>query len=179
MAHSELELAHFYYDLAIREFERVMRGQMRLIIVHRYGDMSAEATRSFRRVPGAEIVSAWVIFRGRSYRLPLGTPHLILLDYLCWHCATGIGQSASEIEAGLNEQLFYVHHASSAKRRSKVIARSSRTSIRKQVERIRRVMAELFGKEDLPFDPDEVLYSEPTSTREIRYSIRAVVAWED
>jgi len=179
MAHSEVELALFYYDLAIREIERATCGQVKLTIVHRYGATSTNAERSIRRVAGTEIVSAWVIFRGRSYRLPLSTTHLILLDYLCWHCAGGIGQTASEVEAGLNEQLFYVHHASTANRRGTVIARSSRTSIKKQVERIRRIMAELFETEDLMFDPDEILHSDPTSTREIRYSIRAVVTWEN
>jgi hypothetical protein len=147
--------------------------------VHRYGAASTNAERSIRRVAGAEIVSAWLILRGRSYRLLLSTTHLILLDYLCWHCAGGIGQSASEIEAGLNEQLFYVHHASTANRRGAVSARSSRTSVRKQVERIRGIMAELFENECLPLDPLEILHSDPTSTREIRYSIRADVAWEN
>lgn len=131
MPYSELDLVLFYYDLAIREIKRMTCGQVKLTIVHRYGATSTNAERSIRRVAGAEIVSAWLIFRGRSYRLPLSTTHLILLDYLCWHCAGGIGQSASEIEAGLKEQLFYVHHASFAKRRGTVLARSSRTSIRK------------------------------------------------
>lgn len=175
MLYSEREIASFYYDLAIREIERMARGQAKLVIVHRYGNTSTNAARSIRRVSGTEIVSVWLIFRGRSYRLRLSTTHLILLDYLCWHCAGGIGQSASEIEAGLNEQLFYVHHGSSAKRGRTVIARSSRTSIRKQVERIRGILAELFAEELLPFDPYKILHSEPTSTREIRYSIRADV----
>jgi len=113
MPHSELDLALFYYDLAIREMERMARGQVKLIIVHRYGVTSTDATRSIRRVAGTEIVSASLIFRGKSYRLPQSTTHLILLDYLCRHCI-GIGQNAAEIEAGLNEQLFYVHHASTA-----------------------------------------------------------------
>ena len=47
------------------------------------------------------------------------------------------------------------------------------------MERIRRIMAELFEEEHLTLDPNEILRSEPTSTRQIRYSIRAVVTWED
>jgi len=179
MAHSELDLALFYYDLAIREIERMTRGQVKLIVVHRYGATLPDTRGPIRRVAGTEIASAWLIFRGRSYQLPLSATHLILFDYLCWHCAGGIGQSASEIEAGLNEQLFYVHHASTAKRRGTVIARSSRTSIRKQVERIRRTMRELFEEEHLPLDPIQIIRSSPTSTREIRYSICAEVAWEN
>jgi hypothetical protein len=179
MPQSEAELAVFYYDLAVREIERVTRGQVTFVIVHRYatGVTGMRNTRPKWRIPGAEIVSVWLIFRGKPYQLPLGGPHKILFDYLCWHCA-GIGQSAAEIEAGLNEQLFYVHHASAAKRRSTVLARSSRTNIRKQAERIRGVMNDLFREEFLPLDPKDILRSEPTSTREVRYSIRANVIWQ-
>jgi len=179
MLRSEVDLAVFYYDLTVRETERVTRGQVTLVIVHRYGPgmTGVRTSRPGLRVPGAEIVSAWLVFRGKSYELPLGGPHKIFFDYLCWHCA-GIGQSAAEIEAGLNEELFYVHHASAAKRRSTVLARSSRTNVRKQAERIRIVMADLFTREHLPLNPKEILRSQPTSTREVRYSIRGNVIWQ-
>jgi len=136
MPYREVNLALFYYDLAVREIERVTAGRVKLVILHRYGVRRPGAASSKWRVAGAEVASIWLIFRGKPYRLPLSAPHAILLDYLCWHCAS-IGQSAAEIEAGLNEELFYVHHATSAKRRSVVLARSSRTSVRKQVERNR------------------------------------------
>jgi hypothetical protein len=179
MLRSEADLAVFYYHLAVREIERVTGGQVTLVIVHRYaGGMKGErTTRSGWRVPGTEIASVWLVFRGKSHELPLGGPHKILIDYLCWHCA-GKGQSAAEIEAGLNEELFYVHHASAAKRRSTVLARSSRTNVRKQVERIRNVMEDLFRSEYLPLNAKEILRSEPTSTREVKYSIRAKPIWQ-
>ena len=82
-----------------------------------------------------------------------------------------------EIEAGLNEQLFYVYHASSAKRRGEARARASRTNVRKIIERIRGLLANLFAEEHLPLDPWVILRSNPTSTREIRYSIWADVHW--
>src|SRR5580693_2823239 len=117
MAHSEVHLALFYYDLAIREIEMATLGQVKFVVVLRYpaGVPTGDELRSGWRIPGAEIVSMWLVFRGEQYRLPLSTPHAIVFDYLCWNCSRGIGQSAAEIEAGLNEQPFYVYHASSAK----------------------------------------------------------------
>jgi hypothetical protein len=56
---SEVDLAVFYYDLALREIERVTRGQVTLVIVHRYaaGVAGAQTIRPRWRVPGAEVVS--------------------------------------------------------------------------------------------------------------------------
>jgi len=143
------EQVRFYYNLAVREVEEVERGHVKIVIVHRYGAKVLDRWFEGRCITGEEVASAWIIFRGNSHRLPLGTPHLLLFDYICRHCR-GFGQNAAEIEAGLNEKPWYVQHASSAKRRRAVISRSSRTNIRKQIERIREAMADLFAKEHLP-----------------------------
>ena len=94
MPHSDLELALFYYDLGRLEIDSLRRGKIRLVILHQYAETTSPE-RSGRCTPGEEVISAFIVHRGQSYRLDLSTTHLILLDYLCRHRA--VAQSAAQI----------------------------------------------------------------------------------
>jgi len=89
------------------------------------------------------------------------------LDFLARH--NGISLNAEQIQERLQSELFYIHMAR---------ARSSRTAVRQQVHRIRACMAQCFAEAHLDIDPEDVLRSEPTSTREKTYRLVANVSWE-
>jgi hypothetical protein len=165
-------LALFYYDLAMLEIDSLRRGKVRLVILHQYKNVGV----SGHCAPGEQVIAAHIVHRGDSYRLPLSTTHLILLDYLCRH--RGVAQSAAQIAAGLNSELFYVHHGSNAKGGAVVRARTSRTVIRQQVKRIRESFAQCFRETKIDGDPAAIIRSCATSTREVLYQVEADVTWE-
>jgi hypothetical protein len=156
------DLALLYYDLAMYEIESVRRRKVRLVIVH---ERMAHRLPG-RCIPGEQILSAWLIYHGCSYRMPLSTTHLILLDLLARH---NLPMSAQEIEERLNTELFYVQLSR---------ARSTRTAVRKQVSRIRAILSEFFDYQYIDLDADNILRSEPTSTNEVRYSLFTEVVIE-
>jgi hypothetical protein len=167
---SDLDLALFEYDLANLQIAMAERGMVRLVIVHRYAELPGGCT------PGEEIQLVCLVSAGLSYPVRLSTPHLILFDYLSRH--RNIPQTAAQIATGLNTELFYVHHGSNARGHRAVRSRTSRTAVRKQVERIRKALAESLADAHLALDPTDILRSEPTSSNERRYSVHANVVWE-
>jgi len=160
--HSDLDLALFYYDLAMQEIALSKSGKVRLVIFHERLNHRLPG----RCIPGEQILSAWLIYRGRPYQLPLSTTHLILLDLLARHSHP---LSAQQIEDLLNSELFYVQLAR---------ARSTRTAVRKQVSRIRAILSDYFAYKHVDLDPANILRSEPTSTNEVRYLLAAEVVIE-
>jgi hypothetical protein len=162
MQPSELDIALLYYDLAMYQIESVRRGKVRLVIVH---ERMAQRLPG-RCIPGEQILSAWLVHGGRSYRLPLSTSHLILLDLLARH---SLPMNAQQIEERLNNELFYFQLAR---------ARSTRTAVRKQVSRIRAILAGFFAYYRIDLDPANILRSEPTSSNEVQYSLNADVVIE-
>jgi hypothetical protein len=162
MQRSELDLALLYYDLAMYEIASVRRNKVKLVLVH---ERMAHRLPG-RCIPGEQVLSAWLIYQGRSYRLPLSTTHLILLDLLARH---DLPLSAQEIEDRLNTELFYVRLART---------RSTRTAVRKQISRIRAILADFFAYKHIDLNAADVLRSEPTSTNEVRYMLFADVVIE-
>jgi hypothetical protein len=160
--YSDLDLALLYYDLAMYQIASVRCGKVRLVIVH---ERMANRLPG-RCIPGEQILSAWLVHQGRSYRLPLSTTHLILLDLLAHH---RVPMNAQQISDLLNNELFYFQLAR---------ARSTRTAVRKQISRIRAILASLFAIRYIDLDPASILRSEPTSTNEVRYSLNADVVIE-
>ncbi len=175
MPHSDLDLALFYYDLAMLETGRTRSRLVRLIIVHQYSQ-AGDAALAGHCAPGEKVIAAFLVHRGKSHRLPLSSTHLILLDYLCRH--RGAAQSAAQIAEGLDNELFYIHHGSNARGGAVVRAQTSRTAVRQQVKRIRASLAECFRTVNLGLDPATIIRSNSTSTREVKYQIEANVTWE-
>jgi hypothetical protein len=144
------DVVSFYYDVAIREIGSLRRHRVTLVLLHQYADHSKGGC-----LPGEEVIAAFVAWRGNSYKLPLSSTHLILLDYLAKH--RGVAQNASQIADGLNSELFYVHHAWNAPGRRVKRARSSRTAVKKQVSRIRVVMNRVFRESHLPLHAETII----------------------
>ncbi len=125
--------------------------------------------------PGEEIVAVWLIYRVREYRLPLSTATLILFDYLArfrW-----LGQTASQIEMGIRSDPFCAQYGSaggSSQRRARRIARSA---VKEYVKRIRDALAAAFQEAGVPIDPRKVLFSDPTTSNQVGYRLRASIEW--
>jgi hypothetical protein len=176
MPHSDLDLALFYYDLTISETRAKQRSLVSLIIVHENAEPEIPG-RPATCTPGEEITGAFLVWKGKSHRLPLSTTHLILLDCLARH--RSFGQNAAQIAAALDREIFYTQHGSNAARGAAVSARTSRTAVRQQVRRIRSSMNELFKGKHIGLKAEQILRSVRTTTNEVKYQLNAAaVCWE-
>jgi hypothetical protein len=144
--------------------------RVELIIIHDYTDIPGECT------PGEEVVAIILIYRGRRYWIPLSPGHLILVDFLArrrW-----IAQDAWRIAAQMQLDPFVIQHASNGPGGHVRVARSSRAAVRQQIKRIRTVLQKLFDEEGLDLKASDIIRSEETSTRSVRYRINAdVLRW--
>jgi hypothetical protein len=139
------------------------------IIIHDYTDTCGECN------PGEEVVAIIVIIRGRKYWVPWSPGHLIFVDYLARH--RWIAQDASRIAAQMQLDQFVSQHGSNAPGSCVRTARTSRTAVRKKIERIRGVLQQVFDDEGLDLKASDIIRSEDTSTRSKRYRFRANVTW--
>jgi len=165
----DVALILFSFDLDTLAVERMTKRGVHIVIVHRYA-------RTAGCAPGEEIATAWVVYRGKPYQIPLSTTHLILLDYLCRH--RGIAQTATQIAHGLSNEPFYVHHAENAKGPRTSRPRTSRTAVKEQIARLRAALRTCVVAARIPLNPAVVIHSINTSSNEVRYSIYAGVRWE-
>jgi hypothetical protein len=125
---------------------------------------------------GKEVVAIILTYRGNSYWVPLSPFHLVLVDFLCRH--RWIAQDAQRISAQLQLDPFVISHGSNAPGNHVCPARTSRTAVRKQIERIREQFDDLFAEEGLPLRAKDLIRSEESSTLLVRYRIVADVSWE-
>lgn len=114
-----------------------------------------------------------------SYRLRLSARHLLLLDYIARQHSS-IPQCARQIADGPcdDQQRFYSYHSANSPSRTMLHPRSTRTAIRKQIQRIREELARRFDQEDLPLIPKHIVRSEQTSSTEVRYWVDACIEFE-
>lgn len=139
------------------------------IIIHDYAETPGECT------PGEEVVAIILIYRGRRYWIPWSPGHLILVDFLARH--RWIAQDAWRIAAQMQLDPFVVQHGSNAPGAHIRVARTSRTAVRQQIKRIRDVLQKLFDEEGLDLNAPDIIRSEETSTRSVRYRFNANVTW--
>lgn len=147
-----------------QETERV-----KLVIIHDYNEAPGECW------PGEEIFAIILIFRRRSYWIPLSSTHLILVDFLCRN--QRIGLDAWHIAARIQSDPFVLQHGTNAPGHKVRPARTSRVAVRQQVKRVRDVLQKLIDDEGLGLNASNIICSEETSTRSVRYRINADVSW--
>jgi hypothetical protein len=164
----DFEVVLYCHEIAMRELRAHRRNLARLVLVHKYAYVPGQCSA------GEECAGLWLLWGGKQYQIPLSVTHLLPLDYLCHQ---RLGKSAAEIVDGLAGR-FYVHHGSNAPGHIVKPARSSRVAVRKQLQRIREVMADFFAANGIDLDPWAIIRSEPTSTREVKYRVDAVVTWD-
>lgn len=156
-------------DLLLAEL-RVLKSQgPYLRIVHRFREPGTLCA------PGEEIAMAFLVHRGQLYPLRLSLALRILIDYLAKH--SHFPQSASQIEAGIRADLFYLKHGNNAMLPNGLKRRISRSVIREYVKRLRLAIGFAFREAGLNLDPRHVLASEPTVMNEVGYRLKATVEW--
>jgi len=144
--------------------------RVQLRIIHAYTETPGVC------MPGEEAIACMLRFGGKHYWVPWSPTHLILMDHLCRH--RWIAQDAQRISAQLQLDPFVVFHGSNAPGNSVRPARTSRTAVRKQIQRIREQLDALFAEDGLPLRAKDIIRSEESSTRLVRYRINADVTWE-
>jgi len=124
--------------------------------------------------PGEEIATVCLVHRGREFCLPLSLALRILFDYLARH--SRLPQSATQIEAGIRADCFYLQHGTAG--RNKSISRGiSRSYVRVYIERLRSALEIVFGRASSPISSCDVLLSERTVMNEVGYRLKATFNW--
>jgi hypothetical protein len=156
-------------DLLLAEL-RVLKSQgPHLRIVHRFREPGTLCA------PGEEIAVVYLVHRSHLYPLPLSLALRMLIDYLGKH--SHFPQSASQIEAGIRADSFYLKHGTNAMLHNGLKRRFSRSAIKEYVKRLRVALELAFEEAGLNLDPREVIVSKPTVTNEVGYGLKATVEW--
>ena len=123
---------------------------------------------------GEEVFAIFLLYRGREIPVSLPLALRLLFDYLGRHYQ--VGQSASQIAAGMRASSFYRNHAINSGEISR--RKISRSAVKEYVLRVRRALDTSFKQASLPLDPGLILVSEQTEGNEVLYRLRATVQWQ-
>ena len=155
-------------DLLVVEIKELAAAGPHFRILHRFQEAVVDCA------PGEEVTFVSLLYHSREYPLRLSLALRILFDYLARH---RLPQSATQIEAGIGTDAFYVRHGANAKTSSKLTRKISRRGVKEYVKRIRRALQNTFHEAGLRLDPSEVLVSEPTESNEVNYRLKASCEW--
>jgi hypothetical protein len=140
-----------------------------LIIVHRFWTPGTDCAE------GEEIAGAWLAIGDRKAQLKLSLTLRIIVDFMARH--RWIAQSASQIEAALRRDIFYMKHAANGGTSRKQKRLVCRSAFRGHVARIRLALQLAFDELGVGLDPAKVLVAEPTVGNEVGYRLRLEVRW--
>lgn len=157
-------------DLIVAERRELAMAGPHLTILHRF-----QETQVTGCTPGEEILLVSLNFAGRQVPLKLSLALRILIDYLARY--RHIPQSASQIEAGIRSDPFYVGHGKSVHTSSRRTRRICRSVVRVYVQRFRSTLKIASLNTGLVLDPNSVLTSEATEGNEVLYRLKARVDW--
>ena len=156
-------------DYLMAESARLAASGPNFEIVHRYQEVLITCG------PGEEITVIWLVYRSRKIPLRLPLALRILFDYLGRY--RHIPQSAVQIEAGIRNDPFYVHHGANAKPDRVQTRRVSRSSVKTYIARLREALRDAFREAGIAVDPCEVLVSEETTGNSVAYRLRGNLRW--
>ena len=150
----------FHYRRTMRETTKLRRGQITLVIVRR------------RLYPDGPLTvdSVWVRFRGRDHQLALGATHLLLLYILC---RSGTALTAVQIAIRLDQSQFVEDTLAGSG------PRTSRARVRKQIERLRDCLRNLFSVLQISANAEQVIQTVSTSTSQVLYKANAHIVFKD
>jgi hypothetical protein len=168
----------------LNEFDPIIRGVKllaaeraelsksgpRFLVFHRFWQPETLCT------PGEVIAEIRFLHRRREVPVRLSLRLMLLFDYLARH--KNLGQNAPQIAAGLTIDPFARQHGAYASATVNLRKKVSRAAVKQQIMRLRIGLRQAFRKAGLSLDPDRVLLSEPTTTNEVRYRLKASVIWE-
>jgi len=156
-------------DLVIAETAEFAQSGPRFRIVHRFWQPGTLCT------PGEEIAAVFLVYHSREYTLRLSQAQRLFFDYLAHH--SRYPQSATQIEAGIRSNLFYMKHASRVPLNDKLVRRIPRSAVRVYIPRLRAALADAFKDAGLQIDPCAFVISRKTTTKEVGYQLRATFEW--
>lgn len=106
-------------------------------------------------------------------RIPLRSTALSILDFFCRRQRRYF--SAVRTAEALNNDPFYLRHASNVRGYRDRLATLTPATVRVYIQRIRESLAEAFHKVGLNIDPSRVLVSETRESNVVEYSLKASV----
>jgi hypothetical protein len=164
------------FDLVTEEVELLLAESAQLassgphfLILHRFHRPGAGCA------PGEEAAGIWLVFRGRLFPLKLSLALRLFFNYLAVY--RWLGQSASQIEAGMKVDRFSLLHGFNARSGRKQTRRTGRSAVRVYVERTREALRLAFQEAGVNLDPSEVMRSESTVANEVQYRLRGTMEW--
>jgi hypothetical protein len=122
---------------------------------------------------GEEVFAILLLHRGREIPLCLSLAPRLLFDYLGRH--RHVGQSASQVAAGMRASSFYRNHAKNSGQMS--LRKISRSAIKEYVLRTRRAIEAAIGQTSISLAPSKILVSERTDGNEVLYRLRATIQY--
>jgi hypothetical protein len=167
---SEFEPIIRVVRLLAAERAELSRSGPRFVIIHRFWQPETFCTA------GEAIGEIRFLHRTKEIPVPLSLRLMLLFDYLARH--KHLGQGAGQVAAGLSADPFIQQHGAYAGASTSLSRRVSRTAVKQQMMRLRAGLRNAFRRVGLGLDPTRVLISEATSTNEVRYRLKASVAWE-
>ena len=156
-------------DVLVAEIRELNSEGPHFRILHRFHQPGSDC------VPGEEIAGIYLVFRGREYfvRLPLALR--LLFDYLARH--SHLPQSASQIEAGIRADHFYMQHGATVMGTDKFTRSIPRSYVRVYVERLRLALENSFREAGGLMDAGAVILSQVTVMNEVGYRLKASIEW--
>ena len=139
----------------------------RFRITHRFGICGSQCG------PGEEIFAIFLIYREREIIVSLPLALRLLFDYLGRH--RYVGQSASQIAAGMRTSSSYRNHARNSGELSR--HKISCSTVKEYVLRTRHALETAIRQTPISLEPNQILVSELTEGNEVQYRLRATVQW--
>jgi hypothetical protein len=126
--------------------------------------------------PGELIAGIYLVHRGKRVPLPLSLRGTLLFDFLARY--RHVPQSATQISLGLRSDTFSRCHGAYAKAGRAFQRSITRTAVKQQIMRLRTALQAGMNAAGLQFDAHRIIFSERTTSNEIRYRLKGTVNWE-
>jgi hypothetical protein len=156
--------------LIVHELKTLRSVGPRFRIIHRSGIHGA-----LDCVVGEEVAAVYLLSRSRAFFVNLALSQRLLFDNLAKH--VHVPRSASQISASMRVEKFYTQHGKNIFGRS-LTRRFGPTSTKEYVKRLRLALALAFDEAKISIDPASVLVSEPTTSNQVNYVLRAMIEWQ-
>jgi|ERR1700682_5499247 len=153
-------------DLLIAEATSLRATGPRFVIAHRF-------FRSDACLPGEEVAFVALLHRSREFVLKISTAEKLLFEALARN--RHFPQSATQLEAYMRSDMFFLKHGANAVR-ARLARRISRASIKVHVQRLRKALELALAEAGLHFDAWRVLRTEHASGP-LGYRLEGTFEW--
>lgn len=156
-------------DVLVAEIRELSSSGPHFRILHRFHEPGSDCA------PGEEVAGIYLVHHGQEYFIRLSLALRLLFDYLARH--SRLPQSATQIEAGIRADRFYICNARAAMGKEKFTRTIPRSYVRVYIGRLRLALDDVFCESGLPMEAHAVLRSEETAMNEVGYRLMASFEW--